>query len=51
MGAMDLDSLLLLTRQQKPNHCTTTTTTTEGFTTMLSDLCGLFKPCRKEIEV
>lgn len=39
--------------KQKPNHCTTATMTTteESFTTMLSDLCGLFKPCRKEIDV
>lgn len=56
MGAMYLDLFSAPTNRkaQKPNYSTTTTTTTsttteEGFPTMLSDLCGLFKPFGKKV--
>lgn len=55
MGAMYLDlfSVPINRKAQKPNYSTTTTTSTteEGFPTMFSDLCGLFKPFGKEYEV
>lgn len=47
VGAMVLDIFSAYRSNTERNHCNTTTTA-EGFTTMLSDLCGLLKPCRKE---
>lgn len=50
VGAMVLDIFSAYWNNTERNHCNTTTTG-EGFTTMLSDLCGLLKPCGKEFEV
>lgn len=49
-GAMVLDVFSAYRNYTEWKHCNTTTSA-EGFTTMLSDLCGLLKPCGKDFEV